>query len=411
MYKLYQPLRIFVIAFVVFILCAAPFKQSAYAHAYSAAYTTLTLTKTQTEMTYALDELSVIELVGGDLNGNYMIEQEEFDAMKDKIGTMLKDHVILKIDNEPQAWTQVESFILDRKGDNSKVILKVLYPPISDSSSISLSDDQYVSDVKTNYVNLLTIQYGALKSTSALSGKDRTWIMRMSPEDYASLQTSIGQNGQAGDQQAGQAADQKAEVQQTEGESGAQAHEESTDKSSGWFSFFKLGVNHILSGYDHLLFIFSLLIARQSFKQYATMITAFTVAHSLTLTLMVLGMINVPSQLVEPAIALSICYVAADNMMRTNVSHRWLLTFLFGLIHGMGFADILKEMVIPKHELAVDLISFNLGIEVVQITILAIMLPLLFYFHRWKLSRRAIVAASGIVLLLGAIWLVQRLIA
>ena len=128
-----------------------------------------------------------------------------------------------------------------------------------------------------------------------------------------------------------------------------QPTEAHSDSTSGWFSFLKLGMNHILTGYDHLLFLLSLLIARQTFKQIATTITAFTIAHSITLTLTVLGMIDVPSSFVEPAIALSICYVALENIFRQKISYRWVITFVFGLIHGMGFADILKEMNIPKN--------------------------------------------------------------
>ena len=97
------------------------------------------------------------------------------------------------------------------------------------------------------------------------------------------------------------------------------------------------------------------------------------------------------TRIVEPVIALSICYVAVDNIVRSSVSNRWVLTFLFGLIHGMGFADILKEMNIPKNELAVDLISFNLGIETVQIAIVGLLVPLLYLMHRYKYARRIVV--------------------
>lgn len=167
-------------------------------------------------------------------------------------------------------------------------------------------------------------------------------------------------------------------------------------------------MNHILSGYDHLLFLFSLVVARQTFKQYTGMITAFTIAHSITLSLTVLGIIDVSPRIVEPAIALSICFVAIDNIIRKQVSHRWVLTFFFGLIHGMGFADILKGMNLPKSQLAVDLLSFNLGIEVVQITLVGVALPLLMMMHKWKFSRNAVIAGSALAFVLGGIWLSQR---
>ncbi|MBO7744248.1 HupE/UreJ family protein [Paenibacillus sp. MWE-103] len=179
---------------------------------------------------------------------------------------------------------------------------------------------------------------------------------------------------------------------------------------SGWYSFFDLGMNHILGGYDHLLFLFSLIIARQKFKEYATMITAFTIAHSITLTLTVTGVIDVPAWIVEPMIALSICFVAIDNVVRKQVSHRWVITFLFGLIHGMGFADLLVGMHLPKTMLATALISFNLGIEAVQITIVGVLFPLLLLLHRWKYSRQAVYAASTVAFVLGAIWLGQRVL-
>ncbi len=170
-------------------------------------------------------------------------------------------------------------------------------------------------------------------------------------------------------------------------------------------------MNHILSGYDHLLFLLSLLIARQSFKQFVKVITAFTIAHSLTLTLTVLGLIHVPTSIVEPAIAISICYVALENIFRKSVSYRWVLTFLFGLIHGMGFADILTEMNIPKGALAIDLASFNIGIEIIQLAIVIILSPLLILLHRSKISRKVIVSISTIAFLLGGIWLIERLLA
>ncbi|WP_088831111.1 HupE/UreJ family protein [Paenibacillus tyrfis] len=377
------------------LLLLLPFHREVDAHAYSASYTTLTLTKASTEMTFALDELSVIELVGGDANKNGMLEPEEFDAVKAELASVLQKNITLKINGESQAWTKTESLVLDRKGDATRVIMKAAFPPVAASQPIALTDQLYLNDAGTNYVNLLTIQYGKQKSTAALSGKNRTWALQMTETDYAGL----SQDAQP---------QQNQEAQQA----GEEPQNDAPDESKaglGWFSFFTLGMSHILTGYDHLLFLFSLLIARQTFKQYAAMITAFTIAHSITLSLTVFGLIDVPPAIVEPAIALSICYVALDNMIRNQVSYRWVLTFLFGLVHGMGFADVLKEMDIPRSELAVDLISFNIGIETVQVTMVAILLPLLGLLHRWKYSKRAVFAGSATALALGGIWLVERL--
>ncbi|WP_162309377.1 HupE/UreJ family protein [Cohnella abietis] len=357
------------------------FEHRADAHGYSATYSTLELYKSKTEFIYALDDLSVIELVGGDTNNDRTLDSKEFAAVDQKLLEILKSKVDLKINGESTEWTQIESLIMHGK----KAILKASFPAVAAEQQIQLTDQLYMNDTASNYVNLLTIYYGNQKSTAAIAGSNRTWTMQITENDYAGLQS-----GDASPQQ--------------------QQPEEAASSSTmgGWLSFFVLGMNHILSGYDHLLFLFSLLIARQTFKQYAGTITAFTVAHSITLALTVTGVIHISSRIVEPLIALSICYVALDNLIRKKVSYRWILTFIFGLIHGMGFADILTEMNIPKSELVVNLISFNVGIETVQVIIVALLLPALALLYRWKHSRRVVVACSAVALMLGGLWLVER---
>lgn len=166
---------------------------------------------------------------------------------------------------------------------------------------------------------------------------------------------------------------------------------------------------HILTGYDHLLFLLALLLRKQTFKQYAAIITSFTIAHSITISLAVLGIITLPSRFVESVIAFSIVYVALENIFRKEIRHRWGLTFLFGLIHGLGFANILREMNIPKSDLAVALVNFNIGIEVVQLALVLLILPLLTYMFKLKSSKIIIKIGSTIVAALGAFWLIERL--
>ncbi|RED65658.1 HupE/UreJ family protein [Cohnella lupini] len=389
--------RIAFIFSIAIVLAIFPYLEHASAHAYSAGYNTLTLTKEQTEMAFSIDELSVIELTDGDIDDNKMLDETEFAEVKDNLLDILQQSITLKIGNEEQSWTEVESIVLNRQGGASKAVLKAVYPPVSATQSISLTDNLYKEDSKTNYVDLLTVNYGAQKSTSALSADNRTWTLQLMDAEYSGLPQNL---------------DQLTETPSTEEPVANPEQAESRNSAmSGAFSFFQLGMNHILGGYDHLLFLFSLLIARQTFKQYASMITAFTIAHSLTLTLTVLGIIHLSPRIIEPGIALSICYVAIDNIVRKQVSYRWLLTFLFGLIHGMGFADILNEMDIPRNELAIDLTSFNLGIEAVQLVIVATLVPLLYQFHRNKHARKVVLAGSGVALVLGAAWLFERIFA
>ncbi|GED69924.1 membrane protein [Brevibacillus reuszeri] len=373
------------------------FLQPAHAHPYSAGYTTLLIGKEQTILSYAIDELSVIELTGADKNKNGMLETDEFNAVKDQFAQSVKKQLVIKIDGEGKEWTSLNNVTLQREGDASKIVLNAVFPPIFPGQAISLEDSLYANDPKTNYVDLLTIQYGNQKSTAALSGRNRSWTMLLTESDWAGLDQGIKQPQQPSINLAGQ----------MDGASSAKSEQEG--EASGWFSFFSLGMNHILSGYDHLLFLFSLLLARQTFKQYAMVITSFTIAHSLTLTLTVLGLISIPSSIVEPAIALSICYVAIENIFSKKVNNRWIVTFFFGLIHGMGFADLLMEMNLPKSELAVDIFSFNVGIEAVQLAIVAVLLPVLIRLGSWNYSKKAINVGSAIALCLGGIWFVERI--
>jgi hydrogenase/urease accessory protein HupE len=165
---------------------------------------------------------------------------------------------------------------------------------------------------------------------------------------------------------------------------------------------------HILTGYDHLLFLLALLLRKQTFKQYAAIITSFTIAHSITICLAVLGIVNLPSRFIEASIAFSICYVAAENLFRKEINYRWGLTFIFGLIHGLGFANILKEMNIPKSQLVSSLLSFNIGIEVVQLLLVILFLPLLTFFQRLPYSKTIVQIGSIIIILLGGFWFLER---
>jgi hydrogenase/urease accessory protein HupE len=179
-------------------------------------------------------------------------------------------------------------------------------------------------------------------------------------------------------------------------------------------SFLPLGIKHILTGYDHLLFLFGLLLVTRRFSSALRIISCFTIAHSITLALATLSPVPAPPRLVEPLIAASIVYVGLENLARGGEPKgRWLLTFIFGLIHGCGFASALRELGIGAggHGVALPLICFNGGVELGQLMIAAILLPLI-----WKVQacpvfvKRFVPASSAAVVLLGGYWLVQRVL-
>jgi len=180
-----------------------------------------------------------------------------------------------------------------------------------------------------------------------------------------------------------------------------------------FLSFLKLGVEHILKGYDHLLFLFGLLVACRRFKTMAVIITCFTLAHSVTLALAALDVLALSPRVVEPLIAASIVFVGVENLLRRDEPRRrWVLTLAFGLIHGFGFAGVLSEAGLGSSgsSLLVPLFSFNLGVELGQVGVAAVVLPLL-----WKLRGVAAFEKYGrafvsvLIALAGAYWLVTRL--
>jgi hydrogenase/urease accessory protein HupE len=139
----------------------------------------------------------------------------------------------------------------------------------------------------------------------------------------------------------------------------------------------KLGIEHILRGWDHLLFLLALLLGMQRFRGVVAAVSAFTVAHSMTLALAALGVYAPSAGWVEPAIAASIAFVAVENSLRRRSEHRWRVTFLFGLLHGFGFAGALHELTLSRDRLVPTLLGFNLGVEVGQLAFIAVALPLL----------------------------------
>ena len=176
---------------------------------------------------------------------------------------------------------------------------------------------------------------------------------------------------------------------------------------------FELGLRHIASGYDHLLFLVALLIGVRRLRSVVTTVTAFTVAHSITLSLAVLGFVAAPAAIVEPVIAASIVFVAIENLLRDPGASRWQVTFAFGLVHGFGFAGALRDLGIGHDGggVAMPLACFNLGVETGQIAVVAALWPIISALDSrpaWRL--RFAPATSLAVAVAGVYWLVERTI-
>ena len=184
---------------------------------------------------------------------------------------------------------------------------------------------------------------------------------------------------------------------------------EAAHASRGAGSFFPLGIEHILTGYDHLLFLLALMLRGGGLWSLLKIITAFTVAHSITLALAALDVVVLPSALVESIIALSIAYVALENLLpRYAVSRRWAVSFLFGLVHGFGFSAVLREIGLPKENLLLSLLNFNLGVEAGQLTVVLLVVPILMRLKSKTWEPRLVAVISGAILAVGVALFIER---
>lgn len=173
-----------------------------------------------------------------------------------------------------------------------------------------------------------------------------------------------------------------------------------------------LGFTHIVPfGLDHVLFVLGMFMLSVRLKPLFWQVTAFTVAHSVTLTLAVLDIFALSPFIVEPLIALSIVYIAVENIATREVRpHRFAIIFLFGLLHGLGFAGILGEIGLPANELVTALVAFNIGVELGQLAVIAVALAAGFYWLRSRVwyRQRVVWPLSGLIALVGLYWLVER---
>jgi hydrogenase/urease accessory protein HupE len=178
--------------------------------------------------------------------------------------------------------------------------------------------------------------------------------------------------------------------------------------------FIRHGIHHIFIGPDHILFIIGLLLAGGNLKTLLKVVTAFTAAHSITLALAVLGIVSLPSRLVEPTIAASIVFVGINTLLRKQETRdlRLYLAFGFGLIHGFGFAGALQETELPRYALGWSLFAFNVGVEIGQACIVLLIGPLLALLARYRPTVAPIVIRFGAltVIFFGALRFVQRLL-
>jgi len=190
--------------------------------------------------------------------------------------------------------------------------------------------------------------------------------------------------------------------------------------SSSFLTFVKEGVWHIWIGFDHILFLLCLLLPavfprkgepmtfRTAALEVAEIVTAFTLAHSITLVISAVGLVSLPSRIVETAIAASVVLAALNNLVRA-IDARWAVAFALGLLHGFGFSSVLLDLGLPSGELVGALLGFNVGVELGQAAIVLVTLPLLYLMRSTLMYRVLVFAGSGATAVLASFWVYERI--
>jgi hypothetical protein len=359
---------------ILLALCMAP----ALAHKPSDSYLTLKVTGKQVDGQWDIALRDLDMAVGLDADGNGELTWDEVRARHADIAAYALSRLSLAVPNAGACPLVVTAHLLDDHSDGAYAVMRLHALCPADIATLDV-DYKLLFDIDPQHKGLLRLENGGLTSTAIFT-----------PD-----------SGRQSLQVAG---------------------------ASRWRQFFdyvRHGVWHIWIGFDHILFLLSLLLpavlvwrerrwhGRDTFRASAfevlKIVTAFTLAHSITLTLATLGVVALPSRFVESAIALSVVVAALNNVWPVITRRLAVLAFTFGLIHGFGFASVLLDLGLPKSALLLSLVGFNVGVEVGQLAIVAIFLPLAFLAKNHAFYRKLVlVGGSSVIVAISMVWLIER---
>jgi len=341
--------------------------------------------KLEAILTFALKDAD--ELAGLDTNNDGQVSAEEYAAVQERLGKTVAEAFEVRFDDTLAKATDIRCQL--DQNNNVDVYLSI---PGKTFSRLAVRS-KMIAGFRLDHR-----QYFMLQNPSGVTLAER---LLSANSDTVEIQVDAGPSSPA--------------ATNTVPAPAAETAPPSTPtKSTGsaFRQFVLLGVEHIGTGYDHLLFLFALLVVTRSFRSALVVITAFTLAHSITLAVATFNLVQLPARYTEPLIAATIVYVGVENLARRGDPHgRWMLTFAFGLIHGFGFASVLRDMGVGARAggVALPLFSFNLGVELGQIAVAAIVLPIIWQLRKRDFFvQRGVPACSAIVALAGTYWFAQR---
>ena len=343
---------------------------SASAHNPDTSYTRIRVSRDQIEFKFTLDLVTVSKIVDLDDNRDHRITKEELNRHAPAIYDFLRERIKLRIGKKPGDFGEPEpaQFSENIEAATEKDYHQTLVHFVF-RKDVALPPDEFTliyeifATLGDRHTNLALIEESAAHSEEII-------FTKFEPDYTYFTNTQIPLRSQM-------------------------------------FQFLKLGVKHIFLGYDHILFLLALIVVSK-FWDLLKIVTAFTVAHTITLMLAALEIVRLPPRLIETSIAVTIMYVALENLWVKKTSHRWMLTFGFGLIHGFGFANVLRDLGLPTQGLVRSLVCFNLGVEVGQITIVLLLLPFSLWLAKRSFAKKARAGVSIVIFLFGAAWFIER---
>ncbi|MGM0843569.1 MAG: HupE/UreJ family protein [Bacillota bacterium] len=410
--------RILVILMGVAIIMQ-PFQASA--HSGSIGYSEITVE----ENVIDYDLYLLADLVGGLLaidkdQDGYMTE-DELNHSKDSIKKLIVDNLHITSNGEKPEVT-VKAVKTAQRWNYSMFNIVLEFEFDKPVTEYSIQYEIFFDGIDMNHQNFMTIQHGGTAFEHVITANNKLIEGKVGSNGEAVAETEAEANPAANQEETEALHEHEHEesrVTETEEQTeeavstGSGSSGDNGNGSTGFVDYLVLGMTHIWGGIDHLLFIVGLLLMRGSVKDYIKILTAFTIGHSLTLGLAAMEIFIIPGSIIEPLIALSIVYVAIENILakkrgETSFKGRWIVVFLFGLIHGFGFAGFLAGKL--EGTFVMPLLSFNLGVEIGQIVVLAVLFPIIWYMRKLRYQTQIMYSASALVSLFGLYWLIERII-
>ena len=357
-------------------LCMA----EASAHKPSDSYLTLKVIGKQVDGQWDIALRDLDMAIGLDADGNGELTWDEVRAKHADIAAYAMSRLALSVPGSGACPLTVVGHLLDDHSDGAYAVLKLGAVCPVDVATLNV-DYKLLFDIDPQHKGLLRLQHGTVTSTAIFTPDSARQMLRVAD-------------------------------------------------ASRWRQFFdyvKHGVWHIWIGFDHILFLLSLLLPavlvrrdghwqaratlRASAIEVLKIVTAFTLAHSITLTLATLGVVALPSRIVESAIAVSVVVAALNNLWPAITKRLAVLAFAFGLIHGFGFASVLLDLGLPQSSLLLSLVGFNVGVELGQLVIVAVFLPLAFMARTTVFYRQAVLfGGSCLIVTIAGVWLAERVL-